>query len=37
MAVPARRIFNARSFLAKMGDGKVMLELAKNKHVLALS
>jgi CRP/FNR family cyclic AMP-dependent transcriptional regulator len=33
MAVPAKRAFNARSFLAKMGDGKVMLKLAKNKNV----
>jgi CRP-like cAMP-binding protein len=33
MAVPAKRSFNARSFLAKMGDGKVKLTLAKDKHV----
>jgi CRP/FNR family transcriptional regulator, cyclic AMP receptor protein len=33
MAVPAKRIFNARSFLAKMGDGKAKLTLAKDDNV----
>jgi CRP/FNR family cyclic AMP-dependent transcriptional regulator len=33
MAVPTKRIFDARSFLAKMGDGKMMLTLAKNEKV----
>jgi CRP/FNR family transcriptional regulator, cyclic AMP receptor protein len=32
-AVPAKRTFNARGFLAKMGDGKVKLTLAKNTNV----
>jgi CRP/FNR family transcriptional regulator, cyclic AMP receptor protein len=33
MAVPPKRIFNARNFLAKMGGGKVKLTLAKDKNV----
>jgi CRP/FNR family cyclic AMP-dependent transcriptional regulator len=33
MAVQAKRVFNARTFLAKMGDGKVKLTLVKNKNI----
>jgi CRP/FNR family cyclic AMP-dependent transcriptional regulator len=33
MAVVAKRAFNAHSFLAKMGDGKALLEIAKNKNI----
>jgi CRP/FNR family transcriptional regulator, cyclic AMP receptor protein len=33
MAAPAKRTFNARAFLAKMGDGKVKLTLAQDKNV----
>jgi CRP/FNR family cyclic AMP-dependent transcriptional regulator len=33
MADPAKSTFNARNFLAKMGDGKAVIRFAKNKNV----